>query len=690
MIDELSSEDDLIRAIYTLRQRNRELESYQSGINLEAYRNLNGVRLLESINKLFCASITCETEQEISSTGLKMAMELTSSSMGFIGLVNKEGRLKILAVNSPSWDEFDKPEVKNGHNGYPELSAYGLYGKIINDGKSLLTNNPYSHIASTGTPPGHPVIKSFLGVPLIEDGKTIGVFALANREGGYVEEDLNNLQVFVPTYLQLLLHTRSKKALREREKYFRALVTTSSEVLYRMNSDWSELLQLTTTRLSGSIDKPKRDWLQRYIHPDDQSLVINKINEAIMTKGTFELEHKVRQADKSPRWVFSRAIPLMNKKGEIIEWFGTANDITERKKTEKALLESEHLYRTLFDNTEDGFALIEPIFNDDGESDNYLILEVNRAWEYHTGLKPSDIMGCRIKDVLPQIPPGWTSVFGKIAQTGKSTHVESYNAENCKWHDLYSFKYREGQVGVLIRDITERKKIEEALHRLDRLNLVGEMAASIGHEIRNPMTAIRGFLQILQQKECYSEDGEFFNLMLEELDRANTIITEYLGMARDKKIELQATDLNQVVKKLYPMIEADANYQGIKVKLELCSLPVLQLDKSEIRQLILNLVRNGMDAMSSGGNLTIGTRLEGSETTLFVSDDGPGLEAEIVSKLGTPFLTTKENGTGLGLPICYSIAARHNARLEVETGAGGTTFMLKFPPIRDQGGTNQL
>lgn len=226
--------------------------------------------------------------------------------------------------------------------------------------------------------------------------------------------------------------------------------------------------------------------------------------------------------------------------------------------------------------------------------------------------------------------------------------------------------------------------MEKEIARLDRLNLVGEMAASIGHEIRNPLTTVRGFLQMLHNMECYEKDKLYFTLMIEELDRANAIISEYLGIARNKKIDLVPGSLDQVVQSLNPMLQADAHYRDMEIRLQLCNPPLTVIDESEIRQLILNIARNGMEAMSPGGVLTIGTFTEGNHVILLIKDQGHGLAPDIIEKLGTPFLTTKEQGTGLGMAVCYSIAHRHQAKIEIETGPGGTAFMVYFTSAFEQ------
>lgn len=233
----------------------------------------------------------------------------------------------------------------------------------------------------------------------------------------------------------------------------------------------------------------------------------------------------------------------------------------------------------------------------------------------------------------------------------------------------------------LEREITEREQIEFALRKLDRLNLVGEMAAGIGHEVRNPLTTVRGYLQWFSQKEKLAEYHDQFSLMIEELDRANSIITEFLSLAKDKAVDMKRGNLINVIQVLFPLLQADALCNGHSIVIDTADIPDCEFDEKEIRQMILNLVRNSLEAMKESGEVTIRTFREKDCIVLAVQDKGPGIPAEIINKLGTPFITTKEGGTGLGIPICYRIADRHHARIEVETGPVGTTFLIVFNPL---------
>lgn len=231
---------------------------------------------------------------------------------------------------------------------------------------------------------------------------------------------------------------------------------------------------------------------------------------------------------------------------------------------------------------------------------------------------------------------------------------------------------------VMFADITERCRLTDELTRLDRLNIVGEVAAGIGHEVRNPLTTVRGYLQLFTHKEKYADDCEQFKLMIEELDRANSIITEFLSLAKNKSVELHPGNLNDTIQTMLPLLQADAFRFGHRIRLEAGEIGVIHYDDKEIRQMIINLVRNGFEAMEPGGLITIKTFVERDCVTLAIQDVGTGIAQEVLDRLGTPFITTKAAGTGLGLSVCYRIAERHNAEIDVRSTASGTTFFIRF------------
>ncbi len=311
---------------------------------------------------------------------------------------------------------------------------------------------------------------------------------------------------------------------------------------------------------------------------------------------------------------------------------------------------------------------------------------INNKYTAVTGYLPEEVIGKNIFDFNQQYSAGEFTGVLEMVRSGAEWQGEMQKKKKngelyWEWVSVSPFLNPKGVITDLImvaEDITKNKAIDKEMARLERLNLVGEMAAAIGHEVRNPMTTVRGFLQMLGKKEDCRQFKEYFDLMIAELDRANSIITEFLNMAKNKPVDKKFQNLNDVLKTISPLILAHVLESNNKIIIELEKIPDLYLDDKEIKQLVLNLVRNGLEAMSASGNLTIKTFSDGKEVVLSVRDEGEGIAPEILEKLGTPFVTTKEYGTGLGLAVSYSIAARHDAKIDFATGSRGTDFKVIF------------
>ncbi|USG66653.1 response regulator [Brevibacillus ruminantium] len=367
-------------------------------------------------------------------------------------------------------------------------------------------------------------------------------------------------------------------------------------------------------------------------------------------------------------------------------------DITERKQLE---IERKHHYQQLeqlVNERTQELVLSQELFQKIFQSSPCLMairsckdrcyIDVNKSWLSYTGYAYEEVKH------LPH---------DRLILAKESVQAEcAIDLEDAVRNEKISYVTRSGEVreGLLstekinirgeccilsvITDITDRVYLEKEMARLDRLHLIGEMAAGIAHEIRNPMTTVRGFLQLEKSKKD-TESFQFVDIMITELDRANTIITEFLTLAKNRTSNLKKQHLLPIIEPLLPLVQAEASLSGKDLYTELKACPELFLDVKEIRQLFLNLTLNGMEAMNSGGVLTVKTYVKDQDVVLEIGDQGPGIDEDLLDKIWTPFFTTKEEGTGLGLAVCYSIANRHHARIEVETSERGTTFFVLFP-----------
>ncbi len=233
---------------------------------------------------------------------------------------------------------------------------------------------------------------------------------------------------------------------------------------------------------------------------------------------------------------------------------------------------------------------------------------------------------------------------------------------------------------LIVQDLTEEEKMRTELDNVERLTLVGQMAAGITHEIRNPMAVVRGFLQLMREKSPSDLDS-YYQIVMDELDRANGIINDFLSLAQSRISDMETVQLHLIIEELAPLLWADANLRGQTVELKLTGdLPPLQLNVREIKQLVLNLARNGMEAMGAKGVLTLETQRAGNHIELVIRDTGSGIPQSQLEQLFVPFFTTKSHGTGLGLSLCLSIVERHGGKIAVATEEGtGTSFIVSFP-----------
>ena len=270
----------------------------------------------------------------------------------------------------------------------------------------------------------------------------------------------------VTAHLQMArMRRENSAAIQASEEQFRALVSASSNVVYRMNADWTELRHLHGREFIADTHEPNRSWLEKYIHPSDQAHLMETIREAIRTQSAFELEHRVLRIDGSLGWAFSRAIPLMNGDGAVVEWLGMASDATARKQAQEALEESELKFRTLFESMDEGYCVIEMVFDADARPADYRFLEVNPAFEKHTGIQ--NAQGKLMREIAPDHDAHWFETYGRVAVTGEAIRFENYaKALDDRWFDVYAFRlggHGSHKVAILFSDISDRKASEDAL-----------------------------------------------------------------------------------------------------------------------------------------------------------------------------------------------------------------------------------
>ncbi len=459
----------------------------------------------------------------------------------------------------------------------------------------------------------------------------------------------------------------TEEALAEVQRKFRLYVDKSPDGIFVVNSK-GKYVDVNPAACS-LIGYPRKDLLQMEISDIGSEENIKSFETLKKTGEFIKKETVLIRKDGTPINVEIKAVSLGNGL-----YMAYVNDITERKSAEIKIRESERLFSKVFHSNPNALAIITL-------SDGTYI-DVNESFLRLHEYKRDEVIGRTSYELKIWRSSQRREQLLTVEEKVKNFEVDLYSKSGKKLTGLYSLEKIEwnGKECAIacFNDLTDKKKVEEEIARLDRLNLIGEMSASIGHEVRNPMTTVKGFLQLIGREETDNRKQQYYDLMIEELDRANAIITEFLSLAKDKIVKMQSNSLNTLIDTLHPLLLSDAIKQDKMLTLSKGDIPNILMDDKEMRQLIMNLARNGLESMSAGGTLTIGTYSANNEVVLFVKDEGSGIRSEILEKLGNPFFTTKDTGTGLGLAVSYSIADRHNATIDIQTGLTGTTFYVRF------------
>ena len=492
----------------------------------------------------------------------------------------------------------------------------------------------------------------------------------------------------------------AQNALAESERRFRALVTATSDSIYRMSPDWEEIRQLKSKGFFADTEQPKRNWLEEAIYPEDQQFVWEEVERAIRTKSMFELEHRVRRADGSEGWVLSRAVPIVDGSGEVAEWFGAASDVTERVRARKLLEENQERLQRLLAASRQLAAIVES--SDDAIASKDLrgiVTSWNRCAERIFGYTAEEMIGQPITKIIPpELQDDEERILSTIARGEKIDHFETVRlTKDGRRIDVsLTISPIRDEMGTIVgaskiaRDITERNQEEQLLRTTERLASVGRLAATIAHEINNPLEAATNLLYLARSAQDLTKIHSFLAQADEELSRVGLLSRQTLGFYRETR-GARSFRIGGVVDSLIAAFSSKARNRSITIKWEMNQDAEVFAIESEVRQLIANLLNNSIEAACQNGTVWVrvsagkswkGPPVQGARIT--IADSGPGIEPRHRSKLFEPFFTTKrEVGTGLGLWISKGIVDRHGGsigfRSSVKEGRTGTAFMVFLP-----------
>lgn len=476
------------------------------------------------------------------------------------------------------------------------------------------------------------------------------------------------------------------------EGRYRALVTATSDVVYRMSPDWSVMQQLDSGGFLLDTGVPIKNWISKYIHPVDQQMVKDAIAEAISTKSMYELEHRVLMADGVTGWISSKAIPILDGEGNIIEWFGAATDITARKQMEEDLKQAmdaaeqqKRLYEVVTSNTPD----LVYVFGLD-----YNFTFANPALLKMWGKTAEDAIG---KSLLENGYEPWHAEMHEreidhVASTKEIIRGEVAFPHATLGRRVYDYIFTpvinaQGEVEAVAgttRDITEIKENEQ------RKN---DFISMVSHELKTPLTSVISFVQVAQKRANQSNDkiaGDMLERAGKQLGKMTRMINGFLNVSRLESGRIQIDHQHFDLAVLLDEVQQDiaSTTSSHKIVFEPVKETWVNADREKIEQVFNNLITNAVKYSPPGSAVHVAFDVVDNKVQVSVRDEGMGINKEDLPRLFERFYRVKETetnhiaGFGIGLYICSEIVKRHGGEIWVESQPGkGSTFYFTLPVV---------
>ncbi len=403
-------------------------------------------------------------------------------------------------------------------------------------------------------------------------------------------------------------------------------------------------------------------------------------------------ELKNRASDGTIYWVDTTIVPFLTTEGKPYQYVAIRHDITQRKLAEEEIIRQA----ALLDQAHDAIMVRDL---DD------IIVYWNKGAELLYGWTVQEAMGKSAKQLLfEEVPPEFEDAQRKLESTGhwrgeltqKTKDARNIMVE-CRWTLVRDESGKPQQKLVVNTDITQEKRLQTELQRAAQLSLVGELAAGLAHEIKNPLAGIQGVVDILlRRRDAGDPDGEALRGIRSEVDRIDQTVRALLDRARPRVLATRLSSLTDVVHRAVNVARAQAlgHSEGrIAIQLNVPAEPiVISIDAAQIEDAVLNLIINAIEASENNGSVSVRifhspadeVKTQGDEVVIEVSDKGRGISEENLSRIFNPFFTTTKGGTGLGLPAVRRIIRAHGGRVEVQSALGlGSTFSA-YLPIRNE------
>ncbi|MFK9091256.1 PAS domain S-box protein [Bacillus salipaludis] len=511
---------------------------------------------------------------------------------------------------------------------------------------------------------------------------------MTNKGGILVDLNVTNIPISVEDQIvgvcvvarDITELKRKKEEVRKIEEMQRILTDNVLDLIISTNLQ-GEILYVSPSCehiLGYTSDEVIKQNCLTFIHPDDTKKAYMNRKKCLSSLENGRSCYRIRKKDGNFIWVESLCKPIIDPETfHVLEVVSVIRDISKQTKVEEDAKKIEDTYRDLVEYSPDA------VFIARGSK----ILFINETGAKLLGAtKKADILKKKILDIFHPDYHEMAKKRNSIVSSGDATEFYEYKLIRLDGTVLIAevkgiptiFKNKPAR-HIIFRDITERKKTQELLLNSEKLNVAGQLAAGIAHEVRNPLTAIKGFLQLMESQA--DNNKPYFGIIQSEMDRIELILSELLVLAKPHELKFEIVDLISLIESVKTLIDTQAIMNGVHIETIYNSKNfTIKCDQNQLKQVFINILKNAIEAMPTGGTVTIELKKHSfNKVKLIIKDTGEGMPQDILRRLGEPFFTTKEDGTGLGIMISKQIVENHDGTIHFWSDQKGTIIEVILP-----------
>ncbi len=706
----------LLKPLFAENQSLQAVSFYFQGTEADPETLSRYNKLLDMIRRAQDDFITRTDHESVFNDILQLLIENSASSYGFLDevLYTPEGKpFKLnLAMSNISWDKASQDlyeQLKNRQLEFHNLD--NLAGYPVTEARPVFANDVPNHPAFRGLPPGHPALNTYLGIPLFNGTKVIGVIGLANRQGGYTESVVNLLEPLINTCEAMIRaeqisrkELEIQEKLRVNEEKFRRIVETTSEGIWMVDAD--QRTYYVNRRMAAMLGRSPEEMLSKppesLVFPEDREA--HRAEMAQRYRGRENrYERRFLHQDGHPVWGLVSATPILDERGVFRGSFALIADISELKSAEEKLRRSEDQFRRIFEVASVGIVQADPRKG--------RIVNCNDTYCRITGYSFEELLEIDFPELThPDDRESDWLIFSRAAggETPNYLNEKRYIRKDGSviWVRLNAAFIRDQQgrplkTVAVCEDISELKRKEELLRQLQKSESLARMAGAVAHKFNNHLAAVLGNLEMLL--EDLPTDSDPYLRATEALQagrqaaETSGMMMAYLGQKISKRDQL---DLAFFCMEQTPLLAQDLP-RSVKIETVFSGAPLpVQVDVGQFRQAIIQVLNNAVEAMAAGTGIiritcarafAAGIPESGrfpadwqpdraAYACLAIADNGCGISSENMDKLFDPFFSSKFTGRGLGLPLLLGFVRSHGGVVTVESESGiGSVFRVYLP-----------